>query len=119
MLADLKHATALDPHFYTNPDWAIFERDYIFRKSWQYVGHVGDLATKGDHVVAEGVDVAKRADDDIAFTDQVQAEDAAICQHVQRGLTSGSYVPGRLSPKREEGLWHFQNLLRGDYANGD
>ena len=347
MLADLKHATALDPHFYTDPHWAAFEREHIFRKSWQYVGHVGELAAKGDHVVteiagqplivvaqadgsisvfhnvcrhragplatcdgkgasrlrclyhgwqygldgqllaapemaeaegfdkgqialpevavtvwqglvfvaldpatppfecvfagiteriapqdasslkffrhdsysvacnwkvyvdnyaegyhlpyvhpaltqavdysdyqselsryhslqvspitdpngpygngtayyylvypnlmlnfvpgrlqlnrvlptgqdgccvdfvwfyADGADVAKRAGADIAFTDQVQAEDAAICQHVQRGLTSGSYLPGRLSPKREAGLWHFQNLLRGDYANGN
>ena len=67
---------------------------------------------------ADAPDVAKRAAEDIAFTDQVQAEDASICEHVQRGLMSGSYVPGRLSPKREAGLWHFQNLLRGDYADG-
>jgi choline monooxygenase len=67
---------------------------------------------------ADGPDVAARAAEDIAFTDQVQAEDASICEHVQRGLTSGGYVPGRLSPKREAGLWHFQNLLREDYENG-
>lgn len=68
---------------------------------------------------ADGPDVAERATVDIAFTDQVQAEDASICGHVQRGLASGSYQPGRLSPKREAGLWHFQNLLRGSYANGE
>ncbi len=60
--------------------------------------------------------VIARAADDYAFTDIVQKEDAAICAHVQRGLTSGSYVPGRLSPKREAGVWHFQNLLRQAYA---
>ncbi len=62
--------------------------------------------------------VIARAADDLKFTDVVQAEDAAICQHVQRGLTSGSYVPGRLSPKREAGVWHFQNLLRTVYDVG-
>lgn len=55
---------------------------------------------------------------DLAFSDQVQAEDAAICAHVQRGLTAGGYVPGRLSPKREAGVWHFQQLLRKAYALG-
>jgi choline monooxygenase len=67
---------------------------------------------------ADDPDVVARATDDIAFTNQVQAEDAAICEQVQRGLASGSYVPGRISPKREAGLWHFQNLLREEYANG-
>ena len=68
---------------------------------------------------ADDPNVAKRAAEDIAFTDRVQAEDASICEHVQRGLTSGGYVPGRLSPKREAGLWHFHNLLRGSYENGE
>ena len=60
--------------------------------------------------------VIERARSDLEFTDQVQSEDATICEHVQKGLTSGSYVPGRLSPKREAGVWHFQNLLRNDYS---
>jgi choline monooxygenase len=62
--------------------------------------------------------VQERIADDLAFTNTIQNEDAAICAQVQRGLTSGSYVPGRLSPKREAGVWHFQNLLRKDYALG-
>jgi choline monooxygenase len=62
--------------------------------------------------------VIARAADDLAFTDIIQSEDAGICEHVQRGLTSGSYAPGRLSPRREAGVWHFQNLLRKAYAGG-
>jgi choline monooxygenase len=62
--------------------------------------------------------VIARAAEDLAFTDVIQKEDAGICEHVQRGLTSGSYVPGRLSPKREAGVWHFQNLLGAAYARG-
>ncbi len=56
-----------------------------------------------------------RADEDLAFSAQVQEEDRSICEHVQKGLTSGVYKPGRLSPKRESGVWHFQNILRREY----
>ena len=58
-----------------------------------------------------------RARDDLAFSDQVQEEDRLICEHVQRGLASGAYKAGRLSPKRESGVWHWQNLLRSDYQS--
>jgi choline monooxygenase len=49
---------------------------------------------------------------DRAFADEIQAEDVAICEAVQRGLASGSYEAGRLNPTRESGVWHFQELLR-------
>lgn len=52
------------------------------------------------------------ADSDREFADEVQAEDIAICEAVQRGLASGSYVAGRLNPTRESGVWHFHELLR-------
>ena len=57
-----------------------------------------------------------RIEADQAFSDEVQREDIAICEAVQRGLSSGRYIPGRLCPKRESGIWHFQNLLRAAYA---
>ena len=53
--------------------------------------------------------------DDMNFSDQVQREDIAICERVQQGLESGSYVAGRLSPKRESGVHHFQELVRRAY----
>ncbi|WP_326544296.1 aromatic ring-hydroxylating oxygenase subunit alpha [Pseudorhodoferax sp.] len=55
---------------------------------------------------------ASRFQVDLEVSDQVQAEDALICEDVQRALESGSYRPGRLSPRREGGLWHFQQLVR-------
>jgi len=61
-------------------------------------------------------DAKSRAKEDDKFSDQVQEEDRLICEHVQRGLTSGAYKPGRLSPSQEAGVWHFQNRLRKDYA---
>jgi choline monooxygenase len=60
-----------------------------------------------------------RADRDYAFTDQIQREDMAICEAVQQGLASGYYEAGRLNPKRESGVWHFQNLLAADYARAE
>lgn len=54
-------------------------------------------------------------DGDAAFSDLVQREDIAICEAVQRGLASGSYYAGRLNPLREQGVWHFHELLRAAY----
>lgn len=56
-----------------------------------------------------------RAADDAQFSDLVQEEDRRICEQVQTALASGAYAPGRLSPKREAAVWHFQNLLREEY----
>jgi len=47
----------------------------------------------------------------IAFSDQIQQEDIALCEHVQRGLKSRSYDRGRFNPKRENGVYHFQRLV--------
>jgi len=52
---------------------------------------------------------------DLAFSDVVQHEDLGICEDVQRGLASGSYVAGRLNPLRESAVHHFQELLRRAY----
>lgn len=49
---------------------------------------------------------------DRRFSDEVQREDIAICEAVQRGLASGSYTAGRLNPSHEAGVFHFQELLR-------
>ncbi|HVR81235.1 MAG TPA: aromatic ring-hydroxylating dioxygenase subunit alpha [Luteimonas sp.] len=57
---------------------------------------------------------ARRAAD-LQFSDEVQNEDLGICEDVQRGLASGSYVPGRLNPLRESAVHHFQELLRRAY----
>jgi choline monooxygenase len=42
----------------------------------------------------------------------------SICEQVQRGLSSGSYVPGRLNPIRENAVHHFHELLRETYRDG-
>lgn len=59
----------------------------------------------------------KRIEEDLRFSDEVQQEDIAICERVQLGLESGVYHAGRLSPKREAGVHHFQELLRNAYRS--
>ena len=56
---------------------------------------------------------------DLKFSDAVQHEDLGICEDVQRGLASGSYVAGRLNPLRESAVHHFQELLRAAYRRAE
>ena len=48
----------------------------------------------------------------IAFSDEIQQEDIVLCEQVQRGLRSRSYDAGRFSARRENGVFHFQSLIR-------
>ena len=56
-----------------------------------------------------------RIEADVAFSDKVQHEDAEICARVQQGLGSRAYDRGRFSVRFEEGVYHFQNLLKHAY----
>jgi choline monooxygenase len=69
-----------------------------------------------DYFYAPEASAAARIDDQ-RFSDEVQREDIAICEAVQRGLASGSYVAGRLNPRQESGLWLFHELLRAAYRS--
>jgi len=46
----------------------------------------------------------------IEFSDEIQREDIAICEAVQRGLSSRTYEAGRYSVRRESGVHHFHGL---------
>jgi choline monooxygenase len=47
----------------------------------------------------------------VEFSDEIQHEDIAICEAVQRGLKSRAYDRGRYSVRRENGVHHFHRLL--------
>ena len=47
----------------------------------------------------------------LAFSDEIQDEDIAICERVQRNLRSRVYDRGRYSAARENGVHHFHGLL--------
>lgn len=49
----------------------------------------------------------------VAFSDEIQDEDIAVCETVQKNLRSRAYDRGRYSPLRENGVHHFHGLVHG------
>lgn len=76
----------------------------------------GRCRVEFDYYYAQDEQAMARISADQSFSDEVQVEDIGICEAVQKGLASGYYDAGRLCPKRESGVWHFQNLLRAAYG---
>ena len=70
-----------------------------------------------DYAYPPGQADPQRVAADLAFSDTVQAEDAAICAAVQRGMASGSWPPWPLNPAQEQGVWHFHELLRAAWRS--
>jgi choline monooxygenase len=54
----------------------------------------------------------------MAVSERIQHEDVAICESVQRGLSSRAYRAGRLSVRREAGENLFHKLLARDLRGG-
>ena len=54
----------------------------------------------------------------ITVSEQIQSEDVAVCESVQRGLASRAYRTGRLSVRREAGEHLFHRLLHADLQAG-
>ena len=64
-------------------------------------------------------DAARRfIDVSLEASDDVQQEDVAISESVQRGVRSSSYDQGRYAPKVEIGMFHFHRLLAQDLRAG-
>jgi choline monooxygenase len=54
---------------------------------------------------------ARFISESMAVADQIQREDAGICEEVQRGLASRTFHTGRFSVRREAAGYHFHRLL--------
>jgi choline monooxygenase len=48
----------------------------------------------------------------VRFSHEIQLEDGAICEAVQRNLRSRAYQRGRFSPRQERGVHHFHCLYQ-------
>jgi choline monooxygenase len=55
----------------------------------------------------------------VAASAAVQEEDVAICESVQRGMRTRSFVRGRYAPRFERALFHFHRRLAADLRAGD
>jgi phenylpropionate dioxygenase-like ring-hydroxylating dioxygenase large terminal subunit len=64
-----------------------------------------------DWYATEGRTVDQKLRSSIELSEQIQREDMAVCESVQKGLSSRSYDRGRFSVKRENGVHHFQLLV--------
>jgi choline monooxygenase len=51
-------------------------------------------------------------DKTISMSHEVTLEDIEICEAVQKNLKSGIYKTGELSPRHEQGIKYFQDLVR-------
>lgn len=63
----------------------------------------------------ESPQARERAEADIKYSHDIQLEDIGICEHVQKGLESRAYDKGRFSVEFENGVHHFQSLLKNAY----
>jgi len=63
-------------------------------------------------------EAAERNRQSMAVSERIQDEDHAICESVQRGLSSRAYQKGRLSVRREAGEHLFHRLLSEDLRAG-
>jgi choline monooxygenase len=66
----------------------------------------------------EGPDAAEFIERSIAASHQVQEEDVAICESVQKGLGSPAYDRGIYAPAIETAAYHFHRLLAADLQGG-
>lgn len=71
----------------------------------------GKTLTVFDWYFASPEDEKPEIDETVQFSDEIQIEDIEICEAVQKGLSSRTYSTGRYSPRRENGVYHFHQLL--------
>jgi hypothetical protein len=88
--------------WYSDPDVLRREQERIFRRTWQYVGHVGRLEEVGDRFAAWAGDVPVLV---------VRAEDRVLVERVQKGVRSGMLEEGRLLGESEQLVARFQELV--------
>jgi choline monooxygenase len=59
-----------------------------------------------------GPAAAARNEEVVRMSTVTLEQDRRICEVVQRNLESGAYDTGRLSPRHENGVFHFQERVR-------
>jgi hypothetical protein len=79
--------------WYSDPDVLRREQERIFRRTWQYVGHVGRLEEVGDRFAAWAGDVP------------------VLVERVQKGVRSGMLEEGQLLGESEQLVARFQELV--------
>lgn len=98
----------LHPNFMINRYGPIMDTNWIIPVGHNKCLTVFDyyfLPTASDDFVAAS----------IKASEQVQIEDVAICESVQKGMRSTGYGSGRYAPSLETGEYIFHSLLKNEY----
>jgi choline monooxygenase len=95
------------PNFMINAYQGVMDTNQVFPMG------EGECRVVFDYYFAEveGEEARRRIAESIAVSHQIQVEDVGICEEVQRGLASRSYVDGRYSVRREASVYQFHQLL--------
>jgi choline monooxygenase len=101
----------LYPNFMINAYEGVMDTNLVLPLGVDRCAVVFDYYFADTSAVAEA-----RHKESIAVSEQVQDEDMAICDAVQRGLASRAYLAGRLSVRREAGEHLFHRLLHADFT---
>ena len=68
IIKPLAEAETIPASWYTSPDIQPLEKEAVFARSWQLVGHESDLRNTGDYIVASIADeplIIVRGKDDV------------------------------------------------------
>src|SRR5262249_51298420 len=99
----------LYPNFMINCYEGVMDTNLVLPLGLDHCQVIFDFYFKG---VSEAEEARNR--ESIEVSERIQNEDVAICESVQRGLSSRAYVAGRLSVRREAGEHLFHRLLSAD-----
>ncbi|MBX2821384.1 MAG: Rieske 2Fe-2S domain-containing protein [Rhodothermaceae bacterium] len=107
----IERAKTIPASWYTDPFFYDLDKNILFEESWQFVGHTSQLSSPGSFITAtfgdESVLVVRGKDGEIrGFFN--------VCLH--RGVQSRAYDQGRFSVQCEQGVYHFQKLLKESYT---
>ncbi len=95
------------PNFMLNLYEGVMDLNYVIPRSPDSCDVVIDFFFTAD----DSPESIAFKEESIRVACQVQEEDNAICRDVQRNIRSQAYFQGRFSVKRENGGYHFHQLL--------
>src|SRR3954462_13933244 len=86
LAADHDRGLSLPAAWFTDPAIAALEHDRIFRRTWQYVGRLDQVANVGDYFTAEVGDVPVIV---VRTTEGLKAL-VNVCRHRRHAVMSGA-----------------------------
>jgi choline monooxygenase len=106
----VERATTIPGAWYTDPAFHDFERDAVFARSWQHVGHASQVPNAGDHLVAM---VARRPVLVVRGEDGVLRAFFNVCRHRGGPLAPKDGHAHMLQCRYHGWTYRLDGMLRG------